>query len=215
MIRIGTNSGRVSYGIKDFVLDEEKDLEDLKNKPNIYPNSTAFIIENSKTYMKNSKNEWVEVYIGSGGGSNSKDDPEDENGIYDGGNIDSSDPTIDDVYSSLSSKVEEIEQNMVKKDGSGATGTWDINISGVVETKTLDAAADLDETTEAGTYAVASAASITNKPEQVTTESVVLLVIKTTETDVRQILVTDKDIYLRDFVTDSWNEWTIIEHKGA
>lgn len=101
MIAIHANGNRVSYGIKHFDLDTIDDLNDL-NKKQLNPGSTIFIINTSKYYMLNSKYQWVEINpygmcnssnnnSGSGDGENSGTG---NDGIYDGGSIDSSDPIM-------------------------------------------------------------------------------------------------------------------------
>ena len=59
MITRTSQSGQVSYGIQDFVIDK---LNDLSSLPIDVPmGSTAFCIENSSIYMINSSGEWVEI----------------------------------------------------------------------------------------------------------------------------------------------------------
>lgn len=98
MVNIGSNGNRIAYGIKHFNLDEVVDLADL-NKATLTPGSTVFIISTSKYYMLNGQKKWVEInpFSLSGGGSNSgggsgDDSGNTNDGIYDGGSIDGSDP---------------------------------------------------------------------------------------------------------------------------
>lgn len=82
MAFIASNSGKIAYGIKKFILDTENELP-LVDTTNLYPGSTAFIIESSNNYMLNSQLEWKKVTLaGSGGGSN---DPSGDDIIYEGG----------------------------------------------------------------------------------------------------------------------------------
>ena len=65
MITLGTGAnGQPAYNTKLFYLDDQKDLSNLKVECAV--GSRAYIIENSKLYMKNSRNEWVEQKVTSG-----------------------------------------------------------------------------------------------------------------------------------------------------
>lgn len=98
MITIHSNQNQVAYGIQHFIIDEIDDLNELNKKPSLKPGSTVFVIKTSKYYMLNGKNSWIEINpYGMGhssnsgsGGSGDSDSPND--GIYDGGSIDGSDP---------------------------------------------------------------------------------------------------------------------------
>ena len=76
MAYISANSnGKSAYGIKRMFFDTIADLFALSTK-NLYPGSTAFIIDASETYMLNNKYEWKKI----------SDNPfYDDNIIYDGG----------------------------------------------------------------------------------------------------------------------------------
>jgi hypothetical protein len=91
MINIHANGNRVSYGIKHYDLDTMDDLEKLKKKT-LTPGTTAFIIDKSKYFMLNGKHEWVEINPYGMGSSNNSGGSEGNDGIYDGGSIDDSDP---------------------------------------------------------------------------------------------------------------------------
>lgn len=105
LVTIHANGNRVSYGIKHLDLDTINDLKKI-NKSTLSPGSTIFIINTSKYYMLNGKKAWVEINPygmgnssnsgsgGSGGGGSGTDN----DGIYDGGSIDGSDPTDDDIF---------------------------------------------------------------------------------------------------------------------
>ena len=85
MINIRHSSGKVAYGVQDFVLDTYEDLQNLDNE--CAPGSTAFIIATSEKYMLNSHNAWVQIK-GNGGGGGGGDEPNpDDIYIYDGGTI--------------------------------------------------------------------------------------------------------------------------------
>lgn len=71
MPAIRSEHGRVKYGVYDFVYDTVDEFRGTIHS-GIMPGSTAFIIETSTKYMLNSKNQWVEILIGtssSGSGS--------------------------------------------------------------------------------------------------------------------------------------------------
>ena len=95
MVTLYANQNRVVYGIQHYTLDEFADFTKLTEKPFVKPGSTAFIIETSKYYMLNGKNQWVEInpygMNSSNGGSSGPSSPE-NNWIFDGGSIDGSDP---------------------------------------------------------------------------------------------------------------------------
>lgn len=85
MISLYANSSVTSYGVKDFILDHEDDLNNFE-KRQLKVGNTAFVIETSKYYMLNSKLEWKEIFpygSGSNPGGGGEDDPSDV--IYDGG----------------------------------------------------------------------------------------------------------------------------------
>lgn len=99
MITLHSNRDQVAYGIQHFVLDELEDLRELNKRSSLKPGSTVFIIKTSKYYMLNGKKSWVEINpYGMGNSSNSGSGDSDgsdssNDGIYDGGSIDGSDPT--------------------------------------------------------------------------------------------------------------------------
>lgn len=84
MAFIAANSGKTAYGIKKFFFDTVDELMQL-NTANLYPGSTAFIIDSSTTYMLNSNRVWIKVDLGSGSSSGDGDLP--DSVIYDGGVI--------------------------------------------------------------------------------------------------------------------------------
>ena len=59
MIGIMKNSGHVTYGLKEFVVDCESDIDLLPL--DCVMGSTAFIIETGEVYMINGKKEWVKI----------------------------------------------------------------------------------------------------------------------------------------------------------
>ena len=63
MINILSQAGQVDYRTKEFILDTEQDLVDLKNETGLIcdAGSTAFIISTSEIYMKNGQGEWIKI----------------------------------------------------------------------------------------------------------------------------------------------------------
>ena len=85
-----SNSGKLAYGVKEFIIDTYDDINAI-NVKSITPGSTVFVIDASEYYMLNTKLEWKKVNIangatapGQGGGST----PEEIEVIYDGGGLD-------------------------------------------------------------------------------------------------------------------------------
>lgn len=73
MINIGSNSGKIAYGIKEFYLDTTADLEKLPNT--CEPGSMAYVIADSSTYCLNSEKKWIKVsFTGTGGTSSSSEE---------------------------------------------------------------------------------------------------------------------------------------------
>lgn len=90
MISVRANSRRIAYGVKQYTVDEEADLEKIVLSTTS-PGSIAFVLETSTKYVLNNKREWIKIKSsssgnGSGGGSSGGD------GDYDGGSIDGTDP---------------------------------------------------------------------------------------------------------------------------
>lgn len=90
MISVRANSRRIAYGVKQYTVDEEADLEKIVLSTTS-PGSIAFVLETSTKYVLNNKREWIKIKSsssgnGSGGGSSGG------NGDYDGGSIDGTDP---------------------------------------------------------------------------------------------------------------------------
>ena len=84
MAFFSASSGKTAYGVKRLFLDTIDDLLKV-NTTNLYPGTTAFIIDASTNDMLNNKKVWVKVNLSSGNGSNSGDGDLPENIIYDGG----------------------------------------------------------------------------------------------------------------------------------
>jgi len=61
MVNILAENGKKAYGIIEYICDTDSDVEDLATVA--AAGSTAFVIENSKTYMLNGEKEWVEVTL--------------------------------------------------------------------------------------------------------------------------------------------------------
>lgn len=59
MIKIISQSGQTSYGLKEFVVDTENEIAHLSL--NVAMGSTAFVIEGSLVYMMNGQKEWVKI----------------------------------------------------------------------------------------------------------------------------------------------------------
>ena len=59
MINLLSQSGHTSYGIKEYILDNQNDLDNLPITDKA--GSTAFVISTSQVYMLNSKGEWKEI----------------------------------------------------------------------------------------------------------------------------------------------------------
>ena len=86
MYSIGKNSDTTGYGIKKFFVDTEVEISNIPLET-VFPGSTAFVIENSKSYMLNNQFQWIEISNGggsTGGGGNIS--PDDEIN-YDGGTV--------------------------------------------------------------------------------------------------------------------------------
>ena len=67
MINVVSTSGHTTYGIKEFVLDTESDIENLDTECS--PGSTAYVIASSQTYKLNGSRQWILQKNTSGGGS--------------------------------------------------------------------------------------------------------------------------------------------------
>ena len=95
MISIGSNGEKIAYGIRHYNLDTEEDLKRLQKSKKMTMGCTCFIIENSKYYMLNGEQKWIEItpfgkMISSEGGDIIlPDNPEipDDDIIYEGGVI--------------------------------------------------------------------------------------------------------------------------------
>lgn len=55
------NSGKVSYGIKQYLCDTIDDIPFEDNGEAIAAGSTVYVVDSKKTYMYNSKGQWVEI----------------------------------------------------------------------------------------------------------------------------------------------------------
>lgn len=162
---------------------------------------TAFVISTSQQFMKNSDGDWVEITTKTSGGSEDLGD-----GIYDGGNIDDSDPTQEDKVDALAAQITELKNNMVSKDGANATGTWNINISGNVEPQSFSG--DIDTITTPGYYLVTDG---TNTPE----EGVYIIVNYKIDSDnIRQCALGANSIYIRDYAATEWQSWIKIQGEN-
>ena len=59
MIKITSQSGHTSYGLKEFVVDTENEIAHLPL--NVAMGSTVFVIEGALVYMMNGQKEWVKI----------------------------------------------------------------------------------------------------------------------------------------------------------
>lgn len=59
MIKIVAQSGHNAYGIKQYVVDTEKEIDNLPIDDQM--GSSALVIETSDVYMLNGKKEWVKL----------------------------------------------------------------------------------------------------------------------------------------------------------
>lgn len=86
MFAIARNSNKVTYGIKHFVVDTEQDLKELPLR-NVYPGSTAIILETSAKYILNNQQKWIQIKGSVGNGSSTPVQPpsDDSNLGLDGG----------------------------------------------------------------------------------------------------------------------------------
>lgn len=68
MINIISSNGEIHYGVNEYIIDTNKELE--KIPLSAAAGSTAYSIEDGKTYIKNNKNQWMEYQLNevSGGG---------------------------------------------------------------------------------------------------------------------------------------------------
>lgn len=83
-----SNSGQIQYGIKNYIADFK---EDLKNIPK-NPGNMVFVIEESKYYITNNKQDWIKYKI-----NNSTEESNIEIDIDENGNHDVSFATIANV----------------------------------------------------------------------------------------------------------------------
>lgn len=58
MIKLYSQRGKISYGIKQFVV---QTIEELNTLPPCEMGSTAFVEVNQTKYMKNSAGEWKKI----------------------------------------------------------------------------------------------------------------------------------------------------------
>lgn len=73
MVNLFSSSGKVAYGIQNFVLDYESDVAKLPTNKAV--GSSAYVLESGNTYYINSNKEWKRgVGAPSNGGGSSTDD---------------------------------------------------------------------------------------------------------------------------------------------
>jgi hypothetical protein len=93
MISIGSQSNKIKYGIKHYILDTDEDFNKLP-KINLM-GCTCFVISTSKYYMMSGEQKWVEITpygktVSPGGGGDTPDNPNPpgtDDIIYEGGEI--------------------------------------------------------------------------------------------------------------------------------
>lgn len=61
MINLRESSGKLTTYVKEFVVDETTEIEGLPIQPACAIGSVAYCIEDSKLYILNGENEWVEA----------------------------------------------------------------------------------------------------------------------------------------------------------
>ena len=62
MINMISQGDTTTYEVVSLVADTEADIATITaDYPDAKPGSTCFVIEGSKTYMKNSQGKWVEI----------------------------------------------------------------------------------------------------------------------------------------------------------
>lgn len=105
------NYSEASAGIKEFVADTVKDLEDITN---CEMGSSVYVIETSMVYVKNSAGEWVVRVEGKDGANGVTFIPSVEDGILSwtndsNGKVDNPDPydILGAVFASLKKAEEE------------------------------------------------------------------------------------------------------------
>lgn len=81
MFSILRNSGKPTYGVKDFIVDFESDVPTLPTDCPV--GSVAFVIEKSQYYMLNHAQNWVKVNLNNGGTGGGSGDVQEV--IYNGG----------------------------------------------------------------------------------------------------------------------------------
>ena len=68
MINTIASNGEVNYGVNEYIIDNNNELNQIPQSA--AAGSTAYSIEDGKTYIKNNKNQWIEYQLNnsSGGG---------------------------------------------------------------------------------------------------------------------------------------------------
>ena len=82
MFNLVSTNGVPAYGVKEFAVDLESDLQTI-DTADLAPGSVAFIIENSKYFMLNGSKKWIKVTLATGTSSGGGDYPQEV--IYNGG----------------------------------------------------------------------------------------------------------------------------------
>lgn len=59
MIKLTSQSGHTSYGLKEYIVDTEEDIKTLSLDDPM--GSTAFVINGALIYIMNGKKEWVKI----------------------------------------------------------------------------------------------------------------------------------------------------------
>ena len=79
-----SNSGRVAYGVKRFMVRTVEDILTIPLTPSIKPGSTVFVTSNQSKYILDLDYNWVQLKDTP---NDSPDEPEQEEVIYEGGDI--------------------------------------------------------------------------------------------------------------------------------
>lgn len=60
MIKIYSNNGKISYDVKEYIVDTEEDINNIPEN-NCGAGSVIFVTSTCKFYFKNNEGKWVEV----------------------------------------------------------------------------------------------------------------------------------------------------------
>ena len=80
-----SNSGRVAYGVKRFMVRTVEDILTIPLTPAIRPGSTVFVTSDQSRYILDQDYNWVQLKTP--GGNSGEGGDEDQEIIYEGGDI--------------------------------------------------------------------------------------------------------------------------------